>query len=330
MAQCVQAFEIASIIARKRWVVVFACDVTRTKTHAADVGVPPNVYGLYRISGAETAEYCVCHFRHGTSRNGLPLRQQDPNRSRARRPDGGKQHIIVPIHYEVALLAGRATSGDRNRWGLGVPAIPAIPVTYSNSGDIHLISPPQVAAVIRDASLFRPLFPAETHGAGRPPVAGPRQLQVMLGGRLSQAGKTVPSFGPAWRQAGSRACPPVAGSKCRWILSVPRPARLGGFPAPESRYPAVCRRLPFWQFPCPSACPPPASLWRVPAVRRCRCNSALRTPRSALLFRNKLSTTAYGHTSMSQTVKFESKSVKTGSKSGQKRSKNARISSCPS
>jgi len=136
--------------------------------------------------------------------------------------------------------------------------------------------------VIRDASLFRPLFPAETHGAGRPPVAGPRQLQVMLGGRLSQAGKTVPSFGPAWRQAGSRACPPVAGSKCRWILSVPRPARLGGFPAPESRYPAVCRRLPFWQFPCPSACPPPASLWRVPAVRRCRCNSALRTPHSAL------------------------------------------------
>jgi len=44
----------------------------------------------------------------------------------------------------------------------------------------------------------------------------------------------------------------------------------------------------------------------------------------------KLCTTAYAHASMSQTIKFESKSIKTGSKSGQKRSKKARISSCPS
>jgi len=33
---------------------------------------------------------------------------------------------------------------------------------------------------------------------------------------------------------------------------------------------------------------------------------------------------------MLQTIKFESKSVKTGSKSGQKRVKNERKSSCPS
>jgi len=51
---------------------------------------------------------------------------------------------------------------------------------------------------------------------------------------------------------------------------------------------------------------------------------------ATLLFRNKLSTTAYAHPSMSKTVKFESKSIKTGSNSGQKAIKNERISSCPS
>ena len=48
---------------------------------------------------------------------------------------------------------------------------------------------------------------------------------------------------------------------------------------------------------------------------------SLRTPRSALPFRNKLSTTAYAHSSMLKTVKFESKSVKRATDSDQKRSK---------
>jgi hypothetical protein len=44
----------------------------------------------------------------------------------------------------------------------------------------------------------------------------------------------------------------------------------------------------------------------------------------------KLCTSAYAHSFMLQTVKFESKSVKTGSKSCQNRVKNERKSSCPS
>jgi hypothetical protein len=39
-------------------------------------------------------------------------------------------------------------------------------------------------------------------------------------------------------------------------------------------------------------------------------HSALRTPRSTLLFRNKLSTTAYAQECLSKTIKFESKSIK--------------------
>ena len=74
------------------------------------------------------------------------------------------------------------------------------------------------------------------------------------------------------------------------------------FPPAESRFPAVGRRLPFWQFPRPSACPPlagPSSLGlpacglcvRSPALpwssfSRCILCFALVTPAPALVYKN--------------------------------------------
>jgi len=72
-------------------------------------------------------------------------------------------------------------------------------------------------------------------------------------------------------------------------------------PLAGSRFPAVGRRLPFWQFPRfspvapafglpPSAC---SAVSAVKAVRCCRCHSALRTPHSALV--TPVPALLYGH-----------------------------------
>jgi len=57
-------------------------------------------------------------------------------------------------------------------------------------------------------------------------------------------------------------------------------------PAPDCRFPAVGRRLPFWQFPCPSPPVPPCLRACVPSCLRAFAvtvvipHSALRTPHS--------------------------------------------------
>jgi len=78
----------------------------------------------------------------------------------------------------------------------------------------------------------------------------------------------------------------------------------------ESRFPAVCRRLPFWQFPQPA---------RLGRARRLSAQPLFLWIPSPLA--RKLCTTAYAHPSMYKTIKFESKSIKKATFSVKKASK---------
>jgi len=72
----------------------------------------------------------------------------------------------------------------------------------------------------------------------------------------------------------------------------PPRAHLGGrrLGLAESRFPAVGRRLPFWQFPCPSPLVPPCRSY---SSVFCILHSALRTLHSALL--TPVPAILYGH-----------------------------------
>ena len=147
-----------------------------------------------------------------------------------------------------------------------------------------------------------------------------------------ERGRKIPSRPPRPKRSGLHAARAAgrrleAASKPLVVRTLPKKISAGArrgavspLPNPESRFPALGRRLPFWQFPCFSACPPPAG--------SSAAQSLLLWISSPLA--RKLCTTTYGHPSMSQTIKFVSKSVKTGSNSGQKGIKNERKSSCPS
>ena len=69
-------------------------------------------------------------------------------------------------------------------------------------------------------------------------------------GRVNSGNRRAEVF---WADAGHRS-PPFSGLPA----VVPSCRNEGGFPA--SRFPAVGRRLPFWQFPCPSF-PVPPPVW---------------------------------------------------------------------
>ena len=89
-------------------------------------------------------------------------------------------------------------------------------------------------------------FPISAPLSGRDPRCGPP-----AGGRTS----TTPSYGARSMKSSKNASSrfQVPGFKCRWILSVPRPVRLGGFPAPDSRLCPPARVSPCFLFPVPDS-----------------------------------------------------------------------------